>query len=114
MTPKSPGCRVWRATRPHALRNPIGPPHAALESSVHAPNILKTPNTLFTSDFFFEKIVLVPLVLVRFYGGRCILENWGYWLYALKGNAIVRIFVLIGTRIESGNRDGTDNQSGGR
>jgi hypothetical protein len=69
------------------------------------PNILRTLNTLFTSGFFFEKIVLSPIALIRSYGGGCILENWEYWLYALHANAIARIFVLIGTRIESGNRE---------
>jgi len=72
--------------------------------SSSSPNILKTLNTLFLSGFFFEKIVLSPIALIRSYDGGCILVSWGYWLYALHANAIARIFVLIGTRIESGNR----------
>jgi|GEM_PF-4831262 len=76
-------------------------PHA----SSMPPNILRTLNSLFTSCFFLEKIVLSPIALIRSYGGGCILENCGYWLYALDANAIACIFVLIGTRIESGNRE---------
>lgn len=78
------------------------------------PNILRTLNTLFASVFFFEKIVLSPIALIRSYGGGCILVSWGYWLYALHVNAIARVFLSIGTRIESGNREWTDNQSGER
>jgi hypothetical protein len=90
--------------------HPLSTPHA----SSMPPNILKTLNTLFTSGFFFEKIVLSPIALIRSYSGGCILENRGYWLYALHADAIARIFVLIGTRIESGNRERTDNESGER
>ena len=96
--------------------HPLSTPHAprapqwtgqllSLVSSSNSPNILKTLNTLFTSGFFFEKNVLSPTALNRSYDGGWILENWGYWLYALHANAIARIFVLIGTRIESGNRE---------
>ena len=45
------------------------------------------------------------MALIRSYRGGCILVKWGYWLYALHANAIARIFVLIGPRIESGNRE---------
>ena len=75
-------------------------------------NLLKTLNILFASDFFFEKIVLSPMALIRSYYGGCILEEWGHRLYALHANAIARICVLIGTCVESANRGRTDNQSG--
>jgi len=54
------------------------------------------------------------MALIRSYYGGCILVEWGHRLYALHANAIARIFVLIGTRIESGNRERTNNQSGER
>ena len=82
--------------------------------SSSSPTILRTLNTLFTSGFFFKKIVLSPMALIRSYDGGCILVEWGHRLYALHANAIARIFVLIGTRIESGNRERTNNQSGER
>ena len=86
----------------------------SLFQSSNSLNLLKTLNILFTSDFFFEKIVLSPMALIRSYYGGCILEEWGHRLYALHANAIARIFVLIGTRIESGNRERSDNKSGER
>jgi hypothetical protein len=52
------------------------------------------------------------MALIRSYDGGCILVEWGHRLYALHANTIARIFVLIGTRIESGNRERTDNKSG--
>ncbi len=95
-----------RRTKPHAPRALQWTGQLlSLLSSSKSPNILKTLNTLFVSGFFFEKNVLSPIAFIRFYGGGCILVSWGYWLYALHANAIARIFVLIGTRIESGNRE---------
>jgi len=83
-----------------------------LSQSSDCPDLLKTLNILFTSTFFFEKIVLSPRVSIRSSGGGCILVKWGRRLYALHAYAIACIFVLIGSRIESGNRGRTDNKSG--
>jgi hypothetical protein len=86
----------------------------SLFPSSSSPTILITLNTLFTSGFFFEKIVLSPLALIRSYHGGCILVEWGHRQYALHANAIARIFVSIGTCVESGNRKRSDNKSGER